>query len=97
MKKIKNLFSIFVLLILFSGCRQRTPVIHSIYPQIGTMGEPVTIRGASFGKDRDESYVTIAGAQPTSKSYLSWRDNEITLQVPEFGEAGLVYVHTKGG
>ncbi|MDR0495702.1 MAG: IPT/TIG domain-containing protein [Treponema sp.] len=81
---------------LFLGCQPQAPVIHSIYPQIGIMGEPLTIYGAFFGKDRDESYVTIAGAQPTGKSYISWRDDEISLRIPEFGEAGLVYVHVKG-
>jgi hypothetical protein len=60
------------------------------------MGEPVIIRGAFFGKDRDESYVTIAGVQPTSVSYLQWGDEEIIFRVPEFGEAGLIYIHVKG-
>jgi transglutaminase-like putative cysteine protease len=60
------------------------------------MGEPLTIKGANFGRERDVSYVTIAGAQPTGTSYLDWKDNEITIKVPEFSEAGLVYAHVKG-
>ena len=82
--------------VLFAGCKAQTPVIHAIYPQIGKMGEPVIITGAFFGSERDESYVTVAGAQPTSMSYLGWKDNEITVRIPEFGEAGLIYVHVKG-
>jgi hypothetical protein len=56
----------------------------------------LTIRGANFGRERDVSYVTIAGAQPTGTSYLDWQDNEITIRIPEFSEAGLVYAHVKG-
>jgi hypothetical protein len=59
------------------------------------MGEPITIRGAFFGAEREESYITIAGTPPTSRSYLKWQDNEITVRIPEFGEAGLVYVYVK--
>ena len=88
---------VLAILVLFAGCRAKSPVIHSIYPHIGTMGEPVTITGAFFGNERDESsYITLAGAQPTSMSYLGWKDDEIIFRVPEFGEAGLIYVHVKG-
>jgi len=102
-EKIRRSPSLYFLIFLFSffffllaGCRFHTPVIHSIRPQIGTMGEPVTITGAFFGKERNESYVTIAGVQPTTRSYLNWSDNEITLRIPELGEAGLIYVYVKG-
>ena len=78
------------------GCRHKTPVIHAIHPQIGTMGEPVTISGAYFGKERGESYVTIAGVQPTNRTYLNWSDNEIALRIPELSEAGLIYVYVNG-
>jgi len=85
-----------LLLVLLTGCRLKAPVIHAIYPQIGTMGEPVTITGAFFGKERGESYVTIAGVQPTNRTYLNWSDNEITLRIPELAEAGLIYVYVRG-
>jgi len=78
------------------SCRPQVPLIRSIYPQIGSMGEIVTIKGAFFGKERDESYITIAGAQPTGMSYLEWQDDEIMFRTPEFGEAGLIYVYVKG-
>jgi hypothetical protein len=91
----KNNFLLLVVLLSLAGCRAQAPVIDSIYPQIGVMGEPVTIRGSFFGSERDVSYVTIAGTPPTSRSYLNWNDNEITVRVPEFGEAGLVYVYVK--
>jgi transglutaminase-like putative cysteine protease len=92
----KSKLPLFVILVILAGCQQKAPVIHSIYPQIGIMGEPVTIRGAFFGNDREESFITIAGSWPTSMSYLDWRDDEIRLRIPEFGEAGLIYVHVKG-
>ena len=78
------------------SCHPKTPIIYSIHPQIGNIGEPLTIKGANFGRERDVSYVTIAGAQPTGTSYLDWHDNEITIRIPEFSEAGLVYAHVKG-
>jgi len=93
----KNKFClIYFIFTLLAGCRAKTPVIHSIHPQIGAMGEPVTITGVFFGKDQHESYVTIAGVQPTNRSYLGWSDTEITLRIPELAEAGLIYVYVKG-
>ena len=78
---------------LLIGCREKTPEITSIEPRIGGMGDILVIRGSGFGNERNESYVTIAGTPPTSSSYLSWKDDEIRVRIPEFGEAGLVYVH----
>ncbi|MDR0289584.1 MAG: IPT/TIG domain-containing protein [Treponema sp.] len=89
-------FLLAAVLLALAACQPKAPVIHSISPQIGTLGEPVTIRGAFFGKERNESYITIAGSQPTSMSYIRWQDNEIAFRIPEFGETGLVYVHVKG-
>ena len=87
------LFGFFLLPALMSGCKEEPPEILSINPHIGQMGDPLTIQGRGFGNERDESYVTIAGTPPTSSSYLSWKDGEIVVKAPEFGEAGLVYVH----
>ena len=75
------------------GCGEKTPEITSIDPSIGRMGDVLTIRGSGFGDERNGSFITIAGTSPTSSSYLSWSDNEIAVHSPEFGEAGLVYVH----
>jgi transglutaminase-like putative cysteine protease len=89
----------FLLILLAAGagaCKKRDPVIHSIDPRIGAMGEILSIKGENFGQERNESYVTIAGTAPTSFSYLEWQDDLITLRIPEFGEPGLVYVHVKG-
>jgi len=86
-----------VLAVFFSsGCRQKDPVIYSVDPKIGNLGEPLTVFGANFGNERGESFVTIAGEQPTLSSYTDWQDEKIVVRVPEFGESGLVYVHVNG-
>jgi transglutaminase-like putative cysteine protease len=80
-------------LLVFGGCGEKPPAISSIEPRIGRMGEVITIYGENFGAAREESYVTIAGTSPTGSSYVLWEDDRISLKVPEFGDAGLVYVH----
>jgi transglutaminase-like putative cysteine protease len=76
------------------SCGEEFPEISSIEPRIGRMGDILTIRGKHFGGERNEStYITIAGAAPTSSSYVSWEDDLIRVRIPEFSEAGLVYVH----
>ena len=85
-----------LLTVLCSGCQQKLPVIHFVDPKIGNMGEPITISGANFGDERGESFVTVAGVQPTGPSYINWQDSKIIIQTPEFGDSGLVYVHVNG-
>jgi len=80
----------------FISCGAKVPVITSIDPKFGRMGEIITLTGSNFGASRDESYVTIAGISPTNSSYYLWQDNLIILKVPELGESGLVYVRAKG-
>ena len=82
-----------ILAFFMTGCRESAPVIQSIQPRIGKMGDVLTIHGAGFGNNQNESYITIAGTPPTSSSYITWTDDEIAVILPEFGEAGLVYVH----
>ena len=93
-KKFLPLFTVVVFCIAaLSACGEKAPEILSLEPRIGRLGEVLTIHGSGFGTERDESFVTIAGTPPTSSSYLSWNDNEIRVRIPEFGEAGLVYIH----
>jgi len=93
---VKFLKAALVLSILFLSCNTKIPVISSIDPKIGRMGEVITLTGSNFGASRDESYVTIAGITPTSSSYHHWQDDLIMVRVPESGESGLVYVHVDG-
>ncbi|MCL2066228.1 MAG: IPT/TIG domain-containing protein [Treponema sp.] len=81
--------------LLFS-CKAKSPVIESIDPKIGRMGEIITLRGVNFGTEQEEAYITIAGTSPTRSSYHAWQDDHIMVRVPESGESGLVYVHVKG-
>jgi transglutaminase-like putative cysteine protease len=77
----------------FLACTDKKPVIHSLDPPIGMLGETLSIRGENFGDRQGESYVSIAGTAPTGSSYLRWEDNLITLRVNEFGESGMVRVY----
>jgi len=95
-KSFSVILSALVPLAFFISCGPKTPVISSIDPKIGQMGEIITLTGSNFGVSREESYVTIAGTSPTNSSYFLWQDNLIIVKVPESGESGLVYVHTKG-
>ena len=89
----KKFLFIALLCTLFASCMGNTPVINSINPTIGRMGDVLIIHGSGFGEERNQSYVTIAGTPPVTTSYLSWNNEEIILRLPEFGDAGLVYVH----
>lgn len=86
-------FSLLFSFIFLFSCADRQPRIHSINPRIGMMGEVLTILGENFGDTREESYVTIAGISPTTLSYIEWSDTRILVQIPEFGDSGLVYVY----
>lgn len=95
--RLSKIFVFFFILPFFIiSCKKNSPVIHSIDPKIGKAGETLTIMGEYFGKEQDESYVTIAGALPTKSSYLNWQDDRISLKLPESGESGLIYVHVNG-
>ena len=83
-------------LLLFISCNTRVPVIASIDPKIGRMGEVITLSGNGFGESREDSYVTIAGITPTNSSYYLWQDDLIMVRIPESGESGLVYAHVRG-
>jgi hypothetical protein len=87
---------VFLAALFFVSCAPKPPVIYSIDPKIGKSGDVLTITGERFGNERDQSYVTIAGSSPTNSSYLSWRDDQILLRLPDFGESGLVYVLARG-
>ena len=85
---------LFLCFLFLSGCRrEEAPRIVSISPRIGVMGDVLTIQGYGFGSERNQSFITIAGTPPTSAAYISWSDEEILVRTPEFGNAGLVYVH----
>jgi transglutaminase-like putative cysteine protease len=85
--------TLFLGILLMTACEEPGPKIDSLYPRIGNMGEVLVIRGEHFGRERDESFVTIGDISPTASAYIEWKDDFISLRTPEFGESGLVYVH----
>ncbi|MDR1444956.1 MAG: IPT/TIG domain-containing protein [Treponema sp.] len=93
--RLKKRISLFLLLLpaILLSCEKKIPVIHSLDPSIGMLGEQLNILGECFGDERGESYVSIAGIAPTGSSYVRWEDTRITLRLPEFGDSGLVRVH----
>jgi transglutaminase-like putative cysteine protease len=92
----KKFYTAVVLSVLFFSCNSKIPIISSIDPKIGNMGDIITLRGRNFGAVREGAYVSIAGVAPTNSSYYTWQDDLILLRIPESGESGLVYVHVKG-
>ena len=94
--RLAGFLGIILFLAVLVSCDKTGPVISSIDPKIGVMGELVTLTGSYFGAERNESYVSIAGTAPTSASYHTWQDDLIIIRIPESGESGLVYVHVEG-
>ena len=92
----KKIFTAVVLSVLFVSCKSKIPVISSIDPKIGNMGDVITLRGRNFGAAREGAFVSIAGITPTNSSYFTWQDDLIILKIPESGDSGLVYVYVKG-
>jgi len=92
----KNKFLLIFIPVFLISCGMEAPVITSIDPKIGRMGEIITLTGSNFGESRNESYVSIAGISPTNSSYYLWEDDRIIIRVPELGESGLVYIHVNG-
>jgi transglutaminase-like putative cysteine protease len=75
------------------GCGGESPRILEIDPKFAVVGQNLTIMGECFGKEQGESFVTIGGVRPTLSSYIEWSDDKIVVRIPDFGEAGLIYVH----
>ncbi|MDR0411631.1 MAG: IPT/TIG domain-containing protein [Treponema sp.] len=94
--KIFPAFIITLLSVFLSACKEKPPRIIAMDPKIGGMGDIVSIAGENFGSEQGTSYITIAGQEPTSSSYLEWSNTLIRVRLPEFGNAGLIYVHRGG-
>ncbi len=89
-------FLVFVVL-LSSRISGRPPHIDQITPKIGVPGDVMVIQGRFFGKVRKGAEVRIAGSSPVSSAYLEWKDNRISLQIPEDLGSGFVTVVTRNG
>ena len=91
------LLALFVLLaLLLAGSRARRPVIDAAEPRIARGGDPLIVTGRNFGSERNGAYVVIAGVTPSSTAYLEWRDDRISVRVPDEVRSGFVQVVAGG-
>jgi hypothetical protein len=86
-----------VFLLLSSRIAGRPPVVESITPRIGYPKDVMVITGRFFGKSREGGEVAVGGSPLVSGDYLEWKDNQISLRIPEDVSSGLVRVLTKRG
>jgi len=84
-------------LLISSHMTGRPPQIVSISPRIGYPGDVMVITGRYFGSSRSGSEVVISGYSPISSDYLEWKDNRISLRIPDDASSGLVHVITRSG
>ncbi|MHB8894456.1 MAG: DUF5719 family protein [Candidatus Geothermincolia bacterium] len=71
------------------------PVITSLTPDSGSVGDAVTIDGTSLGNSRGSSTVSFNGTEVTE--YDSWSDTRIVCKVPRLASTGGVQVKTING
>jgi transglutaminase-like putative cysteine protease len=86
-----------VFLLVASRITGRPPVVESITPRIGYPKDVMVITGRFFGKTRDGGEVAVGGAPLVSGDILEWKDNQISLRIPDDASSGLVRVITKRG
>lgn len=89
--------AVFVALSLRGWHFNAKPQILSISPQAGMPGDTVTIKGESFGSQRNASTVEFGGYALTQSAYKSWGDSEIAIKLPMNVQDGLVFVRTAAG
>ncbi len=91
------LLLLFIILVLSSHFSGRPPQIDEITPQIGLPGEVMVIKGRFFGKTRENGEVEIGGVTVVASDYIEWKDNEISVRIPDDASSGMVFVKTKNG
>ncbi|MFQ6093580.1 MAG: FlgD immunoglobulin-like domain containing protein, partial [bacterium] len=68
------------------------PVSKKLGPQVGGVGQRVTLWGNQFGRTRGTSKVTFNNTEVTQ--YESWSNNRVVVRVPEGAISGPVTVNT---
>ena len=86
-----------VFLLLASRIAGRPPVVESITPRIGYPKDVMVITGRFFGRNREGGEVAVGGSRLVSGDYLEWKDNQISLRIPDDASSGLVRVITRRG
>ncbi|MCD6120462.1 MAG: IPT/TIG domain-containing protein [Spirochaetales bacterium] len=92
-----TLFFVFIILILSTRFTGRPPQIEEITPQIGLPGDVMVIKGRFFGNSRNGGEVKIGGAIALPSDYVEWKNNQISVQIPDEAASGMVFVNTKNG
>ncbi|MCX7736908.1 MAG: SUMF1/EgtB/PvdO family nonheme iron enzyme [Candidatus Kapabacteria bacterium] len=98
-----NLFLITQILIIYSCSEKENPinqnedpVLNSIVPNKGIIGQAITLEGKNFGDARGNSFVDFNGSKPGFMDYISWTSTTIKLYVPMGTTTGKVYVNVNG-
>ncbi len=93
-----TIYIILIFLFFFSSqFLNKQPEIISISPEIGYPGDVMTISGKNFGDEQNGSEINIAGLRPVSASYIEWRDESISVRIPDETGSGIVTVTTDKG
>jgi len=71
------------------------PLLTSLSPVSGLVGDTVTISGSRFGSKKDSSVVGFNNTEVTE--YVSWSDTRVRVKVPAGGTTGPVVVRTSTG
>jgi hypothetical protein len=64
------------------------PIITSITPAKGKVGDEITIQGTNFGSDKTKGEVHFAGVVIYQQSITSWSDNQIKVNIPDLAITG---------
>jgi transglutaminase-like putative cysteine protease len=74
------------------------PLIETIEPTVGAVGETLTITGSGFGIERGETEIFIGAArcQDYDFNYVSWSNSKIIVTVPTGAETGPVSISAGG-
>jgi hypothetical protein len=89
--------SFVMILLLSSSLNNRPPEVSEVNPKVCEPGEELIVTGRFFGSSRNGGKVMVGSVSPPSSSYLEWKDNRISLIVPEELKSGLLYITTKHG
>jgi hypothetical protein len=73
----------------------KAPQITSIYPTRGAVGNTVIVEGKNFGAEQKDSQVKFN--ETPAQSAKSWREDSVTVTVPEGASSGKISITTAGG
>lgn len=72
------------------------PVINSIIPDNGFIGDLITINGANFGASQGTNYVSFNSIKPHQNDYWDWSNTQIIVKVPAGAATGNISLTVDG-